>query len=200
MKTGTVIKIAAVGGVAYYFWPRIESYLGITPAAPAAPAPSTAATVATTTAATATANSAPPLTAAQQAQAAASAATAAYIAATAPPSCPAGFTLDAAGTCTEYTDLALLNGLNTIQWTGVQNIPAEQISRIDPQILAQYVGTQKVNAGSVLAYILGLGDSPVSGQAYTGSDSKTYHGAASGFTLGGVHADKSPSGRRREWR
>jgi hypothetical protein len=94
--------------------------------------------------------------------------------------CAAGFTLDASGICTRYPDAVLLAQLNTIPWTGLSDIPAEQIQRIDPQILSMYATTTGVNAGTVLAYILGLGDNPVDGNITNGSDGNAYK------ALGGV--------------
>jgi hypothetical protein len=94
--------------------------------------------------------------------------------------CQAGFTLDAAGVCTMYPDAVLLAQLNTLPWSGLSNIPAEQIARIDPQILAMYSTTTGVNAGTVLAYILGLGANPTDGTVMNGSDGNVYK------ALGGV--------------
>lgn len=94
--------------------------------------------------------------------------------------CASGFTLDAGGICTRYPDSLLLANLNTIPWTGTQDIPVEQINRIDPQILAMYSTTTGINAGTVLAYMLGLGASPADGTMRNGSDGFTYQ------ALGGV--------------
>jgi hypothetical protein len=88
--------------------------------------------------------------------------------------CAAGFTLDAAGVCTRYPDAVLLAQLNTLPWTGAQDIPAEQIERIDPQILSMYSTTTGVNAGTVLAYMLGLGANPADGTVMNGSDGNAY--------------------------
>lgn len=95
--------------------------------------------------------------------------------------CAAGFTLDAAGICTQYPDAVLLANLNTIPWTGLASIPAEQIQRIDPQIQAMYATTTGVNAGTALAYILGLGSNPADGTIMNGTDGNTYK------ALGGVY-------------
>jgi len=89
-------------------------------------------------------------------------------------SCASGFSLDAAGVCTMYPDNYLLANLNTIPWTGLTDIPAEQIQRIDPAILADYSTTTGVNAGTVLAYMLGLGANPANGTMATGSDGNAY--------------------------
>lgn len=94
--------------------------------------------------------------------------------------CAAGFTLDAAGICTKYPDAVLLSQLNTLPWTGAADIPAEQIARIDPQILSMYSTVTGVNAGTVLAYMLGLGTNPVDGNIANGSDGNAYK------ALGGV--------------
>ena len=101
--------------------------------------------------------------------------------ATTPPpnNCAAGFTLDAAGICTEYPDAYLLANLNTILWSGSANIPTEQINRIDPQILAMYSTTTGVNAGTVLAYMLGLGGPAPDGTIMQGSDGNAYQSLAS---------------------
>lgn len=88
--------------------------------------------------------------------------------------CQAGFTLDAAGICTRYPDAVLLAQINTIPWTGLSDIPAEQIQRIDPQILATYTTITGVTAGSVLAYILGLGTAPADGSVSVGDDGNAY--------------------------
>lgn len=88
--------------------------------------------------------------------------------------CPPGFTLDAAGICTRYPDAVLLAQLNTIPWTGLSDIPAEQIQRIDPQILATYSTTVGVNSGTALAYMLGLGTISTNGQMMQGSDGFSY--------------------------
>src|SRR6266704_6143444 len=77
--------------------------------------------------------------------------------------CASGFTRDAAGICTRYPDAILLAQLNSIPWTGLSDIPQEQILRIDPQILAMYSTTSGVNAGTALAYLLGLGANPTDG-------------------------------------
>ncbi len=94
--------------------------------------------------------------------------------------CSAGFTLDAAGVCTRYPDAVLLASLNTIPWTGLQDIPAEQINRIDPQILAMYSATTGVTGGTVLAYMLGVGGSAPDGTIRNGSDGYAYK------SLGGI--------------
>lgn len=96
-------------------------------------------------------------------------------------SCAAGFTMDAAGICTRYPDALLLAQLNTIAWSGLSDIPAEQINRIDPQILSMYATTTGVNAGTALAYILGLGGIAADGTIANGSDGYAYK------SLGGVY-------------
>ena len=92
----------------------------------------------------------------------------------APNNCGAGYTLDAAGICTLYPDAYLIANFNTIPWTGLSDIPTEQISRIDPQLLSTYASTTGVNAGTALAYILGLGGASTNGTMVTGSDGNTY--------------------------
>ncbi|HWF11616.1 MAG TPA: hypothetical protein VG297_24280, partial [Bryobacteraceae bacterium] len=63
------------------------------------------------------------------------------------------------------------------------DIPAEQITRVDPQIIATYAGTKGVTPGSVLAYILGLGDNPQNGQTATGTDGNIYVATNGVFVL-----------------
>jgi hypothetical protein len=101
--------------------------------------------------------------------------------------CAAGFTLDAGGICTMYPDAVLLASLNTIQYSGSTNIPAEQLQRIDPQILTMYSTTTGVNGGSVLAYMLGLGGVAADGTIMNGSDGNAYK------SLGGVFYSQGPS-------
>lgn len=96
-------------------------------------------------------------------------------------SCANGFTLDAGGICTKYPDNILLAQLNTIPWTGLSDIPAEQIARIDPQILQQYSTTTGVTAGTALAYLLGLGGPAPDGTMMPGSDGFIYQ------MLGGIY-------------
>lgn len=91
-----------------------------------------------------------------------------------PNNCAQGFTQDAAGICTRYPDAVLLANLNTIPWTGLADIPSEQIQRIDPQILSMYSTTTGVNAGTALAYMLGLGANPADGTITNGSDGNAY--------------------------
>lgn len=88
--------------------------------------------------------------------------------------CSPGYSIDASGTCTLYSDAALLAGLNSIQWSGSTAIPTEQIQRIDPAILATFGATVGVNPGTVLAYMLGLGGAGSAGQTTTGSDGNIY--------------------------
>jgi len=88
--------------------------------------------------------------------------------------CAAGFTLDAGGICTRYSDSYLLANLNSIPWTGLQDIPSEQINRIDPQILSMYATTTGVTAGTALAYMLGLGGTAPDGTIMNGSDGYAY--------------------------
>jgi hypothetical protein len=89
--------------------------------------------------------------------------------------CPNGWQLDAQGVCTQYTDQMLLADINSIPWSGSGNIPAEQISRIDPQILSSYTQYPGITPGTVLAYILGLGTGSVAnGTIMNGSDGNAY--------------------------
>jgi hypothetical protein len=96
-------------------------------------------------------------------------------------SCAAGFTQDAAGVCTLYPDAVLLANLNTIPWTGLSDIPTEQIMRIDPQILSMYSTTTGVNGGTALAYMLGLGSNPADGAIINGTDGNAYKALAGVF-------------------
>lgn len=107
------------------------------------------------------------------------------------PACPAGFTADAAGICTRFADADLLANLNSIAWTGLADIPAEQIQRIDLQILQKYADTTNVTAGSALAYMLGLGGYASTGVQITGSDGRVYTGQNGAFTR---------LGATRQWR
>lgn len=96
------------------------------------------------------------------------------------PNCADGFTQDAAGICTRYPDAYLLANLNSIPWSGLADIPSEQISRIDPDILRMYSTTTGINGGTALAYLLGLGANPEDGTIRAGSDGFAYK------ALGGV--------------
>lgn len=89
-------------------------------------------------------------------------------------SCASGYSLDAGNVCVRYADAQLLSNLNSIQWTGSQDIPTEQINRIDPAILSQYAAEVNVNPGTVLAYMLGLGGAAAPGTFLTGSDGNKY--------------------------
>jgi hypothetical protein len=88
--------------------------------------------------------------------------------------CQTGWTADSAGICTQYTDSQLIAGFNTIMWTGPANIPAEQIARIDPAILAAYTSVTAITPGSVLAYMLGLGGPAPDGTTQHASDGNNY--------------------------
>lgn len=114
----------------------------------------------------------------------------------APPvnNCAAGFTQDAAGICTRYPDAMLLANLNTIPWTGLSDIPSEQINRIDPQILSMYSTTTGVNAGTALAYMLGLGASPADGSIANGSDGFAYKALGNVFYKQGVSSKSTMNG------
>ena len=94
------------------------------------------------------------------------------------PSCTSGYTADSSGTCTQYPDSTLVAGANSIVWSGTTAIPAEQVARIDSQILNKYMGSGgaavPVNPGTLLAYMLGLGGSGSQGQTSSGSDGNTY--------------------------
>jgi hypothetical protein len=175
----TLLLLGIAGAAAYYFWPQISAALGLpsttTPAAPttvpvgaqvtnASPTINTPGSVAVGPAGCFMYNnliSCPP--------------------GVSPPppaapinNCQPGYSVDANGVCTLYSDAELLAGLNSIQWSGLTAIPAEQIQRIDPQILAEYASTTGVNPGTVLAYMLGLGESAAAGQKATGTDGNLY--------------------------
>lgn len=114
---------------------------------------------------------------------------------TTPSDCAEGFTKDAAGICTRYPDSVLLANLNTIPYSGAGDVPAEQINRIDPQILGMYSSTTGVNGGTVLAFMLGLGGSAPDGTMRQGSDGYIYkslggtfyrQGTATGSTVNGL--------------
>lgn len=116
-------------------------------------------------------------------------------AASAPPNnCASGFTLDAAGICTRYPDAVLLANLNTTPWTGVQDIPSEQIARIDPQILAMYSTTTGVIGGTVLAYMLGLGGATADGTIVNGSDGFAYKSLGGTFYKQGTSTHSTVNG------
>lgn len=116
---------------------------------------------------------------------------------TTPPSnnCAAGFTHDAAGLCTRYPDAVLLAQINSLPYNAT-DYPAEQINRIEPQLLSMYLTITGVNSGSVLAYILGLGGTnPADGTIVQGSDGNAYkalggvyyrQGTATSSTLNGI--------------
>jgi hypothetical protein len=97
------------------------------------------------------------------------------------PAAPAGVTTARANPVSEfyeqYTDTQLLSGLNSIGYSA-NAIPDEQITRIDAQVRAQYIGangaTVPVQPGSVLAYILGLGGAQAAGTEAGGSDGNVY--------------------------
>lgn len=101
--------------------------------------------------------------------------------------CASGFTQDAAGICTRYPDSVLLANLNSITWTGLADIPDEQIARIDPQILNMYSTTTGVNGGTALAYLLGLGVASPDGTIKNGSDGFAYK------SLAGTYFKQGPS-------
>lgn len=181
-----IVLLAAGGFAAYYFWPQIASALGIsTTAAPAQSSipstlpPGTPAGVQTT-------NSSPSINTPGAVPVGTQgcfsyAGTISCPAGVSPPApapptanCAPGWSVDASGVCTQYTDADLLAGLNSIPWSGLSNIPAEQIGRIDPQILASYSTTTGVDPGSVLAYMLGLGGGAANSTQATGSDGNLY--------------------------
>jgi hypothetical protein len=100
--------------------------------------------------------------------------TAASAATSSSTTCQAGWSVDASGVCTQYTDQQLLAQINSIPWTGTNAIPAEQLQRIDPAILSTYTQYVGIVPGSVLAYMLGLGGSASNGTTLQGSDGYTY--------------------------
>lgn len=87
---------------------------------------------------------------------------------------PTRYIKDSAGVVTEYPDQVLLDGFNSLPWTGLSDIPAEQITRIDPAVLTRYGATKTIVPGTVLAYILGLGGAAPEGTQLTGSDGHPY--------------------------
>lgn len=181
-----IVLLAGAGIAAYYFWPQISAALGIA----AAPAPAQSSVPSSlpagTPAGVQTTNSSPSINT-PGAVPVGSQGCFSYAGTiscppgvSAPPpapvtnNCAAGYSVDASGVCTQYTDAQLLSGLNSLQWSGLTNIPAEQIARVDPQILAQYSTTTGVTPGSVLAYMLGLGGSAANETQATGSDGNLY--------------------------
>jgi len=193
----TLVLVAGAGIGAYFYWPEISAWLtsmgvplpGSTPAPPAQSSTPSTLPPATPPGAQTT-NSTPVV---NQWQPAAGSVpignSGCYSYAgviscppgmTAPPpaqpanNCQPGYTVDASGICTEYTDAQIVAGLNSIQWSGLNNIPAEQINRIDPQLLAEYTTMTGVTPGSVLAYMLGLGGAAASGTQVTGTDGNLY--------------------------
>jgi hypothetical protein len=163
MNKAIVIAAAAAG--AYIFRAPLASALGITLPATA---PLTAAQAASVAASNAAISGAPPPAQAVAAAVAATATTGQAIASA------STYTVDAAGFSTEYTDAQLLDGLNTLAWAGLANIPAEQIARIDPAILSRYAATTSIQPGSVLAYLLGVGGLAPQGTTMQGTDGHSY--------------------------
>jgi hypothetical protein len=185
-QSGTGLVLLAAGGIAaYYFWPQISAMLGIS----TTPAPAQTSTPSTlppgTPAGVQTTNSSPSVNVpgstpigngcySYAGQISCPPGVSPPAPAPITTQCAPGYTADASGLCTQYTDAALLAGLNTIQYSGSTNIPAEQIKRIDPQILAEYSSTTGVTPGSVLAFMLGLGGSAANSTQATGSDGNLY--------------------------
>jgi len=118
--------------------------------------------------------------------------------ATTPPpvNCASGFTQDAAGICTQYPDSYLLANLNTIPWSNTADVPTEQLSRIDPQVAGIYTATTGVNAGTVLAYILGLGGTQPDGTIMNGTDGNAYKSQSGVFYRQGVSTQTTVNGVR----
>lgn len=190
---GTIALVGGIGALAYYFWPQIESAFnaaaptatGATGSSPTAPTTSTANQPITI-------NTPGAVPIGTQGCFSYSNGTGGSTIINCPPgvspppasapvnNCAAGFTQDASGICTRYPDAVLLANLNTIPWTGLSDIPSEQIARVDPQILAMYATTTGINGGTALAYILGLGANPADGTIQAGSDGNAYK------ALGGV--------------
>jgi hypothetical protein len=73
--------------------------------------------------------------------------------------------------------------LNTLQWTGLTNIPAEQLQRISPTAIMRYTSTTAVNPGTVLAYMLGLGGNAGEGAKHYGADGQSYTFASGVWVL-----------------
>jgi hypothetical protein len=180
-----IVLLAAGGFAAYYFWPQIAAALGISTTTVAQSSiPSTL--PAGTPAGVQTTNSSPSINTPGAVPIGTQgcfsyAGTVSCPPGVSPPApapvtanCAPGWSVDASGVCTQYTDVDLVAGLNSIPWSGATNIPAEQIARIDPQILAEYSTTTGVDPGSVLAYMLGLGGSAANDTIATGSDGNIY--------------------------
>jgi hypothetical protein len=177
----TILYLGIAGALAYYFWPQISAALGL----PAAT--TTTAASASTVPADAQVTNASPTINTPGSVAVGTGGCFMYNnliscpPGVAPPppaapinNCQPGYSVDANGVCTLYSDAELLAGLNSIQWAGLTAIPAEQIQRIDPQVLAEYASTTGVNPGTVLAYMLGLGSSGTAGQTRTATDGNLY--------------------------
>ena len=89
--------------------------------------------------------------------------------------CAAGWQVDASGVCTRYSDNDLVNGANTIQWAGDGSIPGEQLTRVQARLLSAYGNQpQHIGAGSVLAYVYGVGGSAPEGTVITADNGYTY--------------------------
>lgn len=185
----SVVLLAGAGIAGYYFWPQISAWLTANfPAlASVIPQSSTPSTLpAGTPTGVQTTNSSPsintpgavPIGSQGCFQYAGTVSCPPGVSLPAPAAvtnnCAPGYNVDASGVCTEYSDAQLLAGLNSLEWSGLTNIPAEQIARIDPQILAQYSTTTGVQPASVLAYMLGLGGAAANSTQTTGSDGNLY--------------------------
>ena len=181
-----IVLLAGAGIAAYYLWPQLSAALGI--AQPAAPAQSSIPSTLPpgTPPGIQTTNYSPSINTPGAVPLGSNgcfsyAGTISCPPGVAPPppapvaaNCQPGYSVDASGACTQYSDAQLVAGLNSLMWSGTNNIPAEQIARIDPQILAQYSNTYGVTPGSVLAYMLGLGGAAQDNTQTTGTDGNLY--------------------------
>ena len=73
-----------------------------------------------------------------------------------------------------YKDNDLVARINAIHWTGLNDIPDEQLKRIDGKVRIGYTKLGPVLPGSVLAYMLGLGDRTIPGEIQFGNDGLKY--------------------------
>lgn len=70
----------------------------------------------------------------------------------------------------KYTDAQLLNRISTVKWTSEEDFPPSQLDRMDEQIKSRYGDVDEVNAGTVLAWKLGIGDPPYRHEVRPGTD------------------------------
>ena len=72
------------------------------------------------------------------------------------------------------SDTVLIREVNTKHWPGLQVISSTQLERINPVIRTTYRNLGPVLPGSVLAYMLGLGDRIIPGEVQFGTDGLKY--------------------------